>query len=86
MAKLDFVRRAQTVATLLAGVRAECDALKEVVAARDYGAGQAAAIADADTGGAVPASNVHALLDELPALLTALNAAKRAINRMRNDL
>jgi hypothetical protein len=42
MSKQDFVRRAQTVATIAAGLRAELDALIEVYGARDYGGGDAA--------------------------------------------
>lgn len=87
MSKIDFVTRARTVATIAAGLRAELDALIEVYNARDYGVGQASEILDGQTGGEVTAAGVHALLTtDGPAIRTALNAAKRTLNRLRGDL
>lgn len=81
-----FVTRLRTIATIAASLRAELDTAREVVNARDYAVGGAAEIVDADTGGAVSAADVHAFLTSAEALLTALNAARRSINRMRGDL
>lgn len=87
MSALDFVRRARTVATIAANLRAELDSLIEVYNARDYAVGQAAAITDEQTGGEVSAADVHALLTtDGPAIRTALNSAKRTLNRLRGDL
>lgn len=87
MSTIDFVTRARTVATIAASLRAELDALIEVYNARDYAVGGATAIVDGETGGKVSAADVHALLvTDGPAIRTALNAAKRTLNRMRGDL
>ena len=87
MSTINFVTRARTVATIAASLRAELDALIEVYNARDYAVGQAGEIQDGQTGGEVSAAAVHALLvTDGPAIRTALNAAKRTLNRMRGDL